>query len=1843
MAFVKYILCAVGLMFPGILSVIIPPASNPGAPPALPAATVTWVGGTTGFEHDWNTPSNWSDNTVPGSGDHVVIPAVTVSNNPTFSTNVTIQSLEVQANGYLATNGFTLTISGAGANLSLYCGGTIVNAGTINITATSDAVQLDSNADFFNNGTLNVTTTGNYGIKIGGSAVLNNAGTVNSTGTSGSLFFSGSNASTEMVKNYGRMNLTNQIEKYTDTFHNYPCGVVNLTSGEVYNNGGQIINEGFFSAPANLNGPAVEFINDGIVYAGGLVSYTNNKIRIYNNAGSTGIFEFGALNDLTVSGIYKDNAAALSAGDYHQATNTFTHFGLSAGSQTLYAKITRPGGTCPQIVPFTFEVSTASVFTAHPTNQTVCPGSPASFTVAIVNAASYQWQFNTGGGWNNVPAVSPYANVTTATLTISNVTGLANNQYRCVASSAGGATLTSMAATLTIGTGGGSNPTGTLTWTGAVDTDWNTPCNWSPSSVPTATNDVVIPNTTNKPIINTAAVAQSVAVQAEAILTINTTRSLTINGSKLIDVFTTGFYNAGTVHNNGQLILGNTGSIGEIGLINIGAFNNNAGAEIAIDQASAQGLTNNAGGIFTNAAKITIGSNASVGIGIYNSASFNNHTGGEITINRSNHNGIYNYEGGTFTNAAKIMIGTMIPTLANGINNTGAFINNAGGEITIDHTTAHGLVSKKDSPSSPPATFTNAGQISIGAIALQSTGLGNGNGSTFNNNTGGEIKIDRSTSSGLWNDVGGTFNNAATITIGATASVGLYGLKNDAAFNNSGGEIKIDNATEVGLENTEAGGTFNNAAKITIGAMAGVGHTGLNNRATFNNNTGGEITVNRISSLGLNNSVGSTFTNAAKIMIGTMIPTLANGIYNSGAFINNAGGEITIDHTTAHGLHSKKIIPSAPTATFTNAGKIAFGSMAALGSRGLYNGDGSAFNNNIGGEITIDRSTDIGLLNDAGGIFTNTAKITIGATASVGLYGLKNDGNLNNSNCGKLMVASGNTSNAASRTITNEGLMLITNTLENNGMFTNNGVLKYGSLTGNSVTNNTNPSLLVKDTPMPIFTYGGIYDGVVNGIFKDSLATLSAGTFNAPNSFTPSGLPGGNQTLYAKITPAGSGCTYIVPFTYMMVSAPSFTTHPADQTLCSISSVTFTVAAVDASSYQWQVSTNNGSDWTDLTNSVPYSDVTTDTLHISSAAGLNGYQFRCVAGNSGGSTNSDAGTLTLAPVATPTASVTAQPTCLTPTGTIVITAPAGTDIRYSINGVDYQVSGSFNGLAPESYSVTAKDTATGCISSSLVLTVDPIPVLNANISYPGSPYSNTGTASVTLTGSPDGVFSSTTGLSLNTATGEINLTNSLPGTYVVTYAIAANGGCSAFQTTAPVEIIGASPTTVIYVNANNANPTRNGASWATAFTDLQAGLSAAASSQNAGIQVWVAQGTYKPGIMRKDVFEIPSGVRVYGGFSGHETLLHERNWKTRKTILSGEIGTSQRNDNTNHVVLFRAANADTRLDGFTIERGYAEFFAGNQNSDLTSPDIVSSGGGILAIHKSRGLITNCIIADNRASGGGGLQIRDSSNVHITQSVIYGNEANFGGGVYVLGGSQPYFENVLFAINKGLGGAVYVNRSQPVLVNCTIASNKDEGNNAGGIFNANAVTTIQNSILWGNTAPQSTPGSSISYSIVEGGFAGTTNLSQNPRFVNPNANGLAPLGSLGDYHLQNCSPAINAGHNTNAPMVDLDDNTRPYPNGIGIVDLGVYESQSSGSTGPANLPVSEPITSGTVLKAADRITAVNQVSGATVVYQATKSVTLFPGFSVTATEVGHSFTALIGGCQTQAATSKEGER
>ena len=86
-----------------------------------------------------------------------------------------------------------------------------------------------------------------------------------------------------------------------------------------------------------------------------------------------------------------------------------------------------------------------------------------------------------------------------------------------------------------------------VTWTGAVNTNWHVIGNWCPAVVPTATIDAVIPNTAvpNQPLIDLGgnAVCKS--------LTIGTGKTLTMATSRLLQVYGLLFTNNGTFNAGG--------------------------------------------------------------------------------------------------------------------------------------------------------------------------------------------------------------------------------------------------------------------------------------------------------------------------------------------------------------------------------------------------------------------------------------------------------------------------------------------------------------------------------------------------------------------------------------------------------------------------------------------------------------------------------------------------------------------------------------------------------------------------------------------------------------------------------------------------------------------------------------------------------------------------------------------------------------------------------------------------------------------------------------------------------------------------------------------------------------------------------------------------------------------------------------------------------------------------------------------------------------------------------------------------------------------------------------------
>jgi len=96
----------------------------------------------------------------------------------------------------------------------------------------------------------------------------------------------------------------------------------------------------------------------------------------------------------------------------------------------------------------TVTVSAPPNINTHPLDKTICDGDPTTFTVAADGATSYQWQMDTGAGFNNISG-GVYTNETTATLSISNVSGLNGYLYRVNVTNAYG-TVSSNSAVLSV-------------------------------------------------------------------------------------------------------------------------------------------------------------------------------------------------------------------------------------------------------------------------------------------------------------------------------------------------------------------------------------------------------------------------------------------------------------------------------------------------------------------------------------------------------------------------------------------------------------------------------------------------------------------------------------------------------------------------------------------------------------------------------------------------------------------------------------------------------------------------------------------------------------------------------------------------------------------------------------------------------------------------------------------------------------------------------------------------------------------------------------------------------------------------------------------------------------------------------------------------------------------------------------------------------------------------------------------------------------------------------------------------------------------------------------------------
>ena len=306
----------------------------------------------------------------------------------------------------------------------------------------------------------------------------------------------------------------------------------------------------------------------------------------------------------------------------------------------------------------------------------------------------------------------------------------------------------------------------------------------------------------------------------------------------------------------------------------------------------------------------------------------------------------------------------------------------------------------------------------------------------------------------------------------------------------------------------------------------------------------------------------------------------------------------------------------------------------------------------------------------------------------------------------------------------------------------------------------------------------------------------------------------------------------------------------------------------------------------------------------------------------------------------------------------------------------------------------------------------------------------------------------------------------------------------------------------IYRVTAEATTDGDGSSWAQAIT-----LAKALSLAKAGDEIWV-QGyeditdhIYKA---PKGGFVLPSGVAMYGGFKGDETIKnnlptgrHKYQMKYQ-TALVADINTNDkasqqliiypenttRSDNATHVLTLQmGVTQDNTNDGNkpTIVSGFL-IAAGNAKGDNSTSD--GRGGGIYVVNNSKDnnassryfRISQCNFANNYGMRGGAIYV-DNSCTNQLSAISYcsffnnvagkrGSSENEGGGMWIDGTATVYNCN----INNNTNGGIRLSNTSKI-VNCSVIANTVSAVDltTAGASGSNGGGAVYNTVLWHSTA------------------------------------------------------------------------------------------------------------------------------------------------------------------------------
>lgn len=329
---------------------------------------------------------------------------------------------------------------------------------------------------------------------------------------------------------------------------------------------------------------------------------------------------------------------------------------------------------------------------------------------------------------------------------------------------------------------------------------------------------------------------------------------------------------------------------------------------------------------------------------------------------------------------------------------------------------------------------------------------------------------------------------------------------------------------------------------------------------------------------------------------------------------------------------------------------------------------------------------------------------------------------------------------------------------------------------------------------------------------------------------------------------------------------------------------------------------------------------------------------------------------------------------------------------------------------------------------------------------------------------------------------------------------------------------------VWYVNPDNLS-TPDGLTWETGFRYPQAAMDVAA----AGDEIWVRGHSYD------DVaayVTVTSGVSMYGGFDGTETLREQRDPDANPTILDAQFSLVAR------PVIGLSSVTNVMIDGFTIMGGDNNDGAGirviNSGNSVTLSNLVITGndspnyGGGIYLSGSYATISDCTITDNIATSAGGGIYLTSSSPAIYDCTIENNLAGGNSGAGISGtNSSPTITNCIVRgnvnddsiANGGGGGLGFYNSSNPTIRDAVIADNT--GHDAGGIHVNLASITVERCTIVGNTGESA---GGIYLRIGTSRIENTT-ISGN-RATNSGYGGGIAILSTDDVEIVNCTIASN---------------------------------------------------------------------------------------------------------------------